>query len=97
MEMRQCVNVVLRFVVIFGNKGWEVCGGTGGPPATAYLPTFVAEDDQEPKHDADILPHLHSKSEMNRLFRVLSAPPAGVNVEDWKAKEDHDLGEMCGR
>ena len=69
-------------------------GGSGGPPATAYLPTFVTEEDQEPRHDADILPHLHSKSEMNRLFRVLGAPPAGVNVEDWKARVDQDLGEL---
>ena len=70
-------------------------GGPGGPPATAYLPTFITEDyDQEPKHDADTLPHLHSKSEMNRLFKVLSAPPAGVNVEDWEAREDLDSGEM---
>ena len=69
-------------------------GGSGGPPATAYLPTFVTEEDQEERHDFCKLPHMHSKSEMDRLFRVLGAPPAGVDIEDREAKEDAKFGEM---
>ena len=73
-----------------------VGGGPGGQPATAHLPTFVTEEEHEEAHDIEQLPHMYERSEMDRLFKVLGAPPAGVNVEDWREIEDQDLGEMRG-
>jgi hypothetical protein len=43
-------------------------------------------DMQEP-HNLDILPHLHDADAMDQLFRVLEAPPAGVNIEDLEPAE----------
>ena len=64
-----------------------VGGSTGGPLATSYLPTYITEEDSEIAHDINTLPHMYGKSEMNRLFKVLGAPPAGANVEDWEPIE----------
>ena len=63
-------------------------GGKGGRPATAHLPTFSAEEGEA--HDMNVLPHLHSDEDMAKLFPILDAPPAAVNVEDWR----HELDNM---
>ena len=65
-------------------------GGVGGQPATGHLPTFVTTDgdiDMQEPHNLDILPHLHDADAMDKLFPVLEAPPAGVNIEDWETAE----------
>ena len=43
-----------------------------------------------------MLPHFHSEQEMERLFPILEAPLAAVNVEDWLAGEE-DMGELAER
>jgi hypothetical protein len=76
----------------------EPAKGEGGQPAAGHLPTFIAAaptftmangeiDDQEP-HDLNVLPHLHSRAEMDRLFPTIDAPPKGENIDDWEP-EDH--------
>ena len=60
-------------------------GGIGGQPATGHLPTLVTTDgdvDMHEPHNLDIVPHLHDVDAMDKLFPVLEAPPAGVNIED---------------
>ena len=78
----------------------ESGGGQGGPPSAGYLPTFSTEADDPfahiEAHNPDILPHHHDEQEMKRLFPILEAPPAAVNVEDW-LKVDEDMGELAGR
>ena len=46
-------------------------------------------------HDPSTLPHLHSAQEMRRLFRVLGAPPAGANGDDWEPETD-EMQEVRG-
>ena len=77
----------------------ESGGGQGGPPSAGYLPTFSTESDpftDIEAHDLEMLPHFHSEQEMKRLFPILKAPPAAVNVEDWLEGEE-DTGELAGR
>ena len=44
-------------------------------------------------HDLDILPHLYSGSDVERLFPRLAAPAPGPNVEDWEPSEDEQARE----
>ena len=62
----------------------ESGGSKGGQTATSHLPAFVQEKYEGEIHDVSMLPHLHSEEDMRRLFRVLEAPPAAINVEDWE-------------
>ena len=55
-------------------------------------------DHQQP-HDINILPHFHSRDEMDKLFPVLHAPPPMENAEDWQPGEidgQDAAGTECG-
>ena len=78
-------------------------GGKGGQPSAGYLPTFgvsaaavfttdEGEVDHQIPHDVNILPHLHSLEEMNKLFPILSAPEPAPNNDDW---EHESMGEAA--
>ena len=79
----------------------ESGGGQGGPPSAGCLPTFSTDcDDCDPfadieAHNPELLPHHHDELEVKRLFPILEAPPAAVNVEDWLTS-DKDMGELAG-
>ena len=67
-------------------------GGKGGQPPSGHLPAFIVapdgeEDHQEP-HDLNVLPHLHGRKELERLFPIIHAPPRGPNDDDWSPPSD---------
>ena len=49
-----------------------------------HLPTFVAEVDCEP-HDINILPHMHSVKDVDKLFPTITAAPEPNNMGDFDA------------
>ena len=59
-------------------------GEGGHPSAGDALPAF-AVDEAEP-HDISTLPHLHSSTDIARLFPEFAAPAEAENVEDWQAQ-----------
>ena len=61
-------------------------GGEGGTPASGYIPTFEVR--QAEMHDAEILPHLYSEDEVERLFPKIEASEPRANVEDWEPSEE---------
>ena len=47
-------------------------------------------------HDVEVLPHLYSEDDIDRLLPRLDAPAPGPNVEDWKPSEE-EQGRDDGR
>ena len=68
-------------------------GGEGGTPASGYLPTFEVREAE--MHDAEILPHLYSEDEVERLFPKIEASKPRANVEDWEPSEERQ-GRIVG-
>ena len=66
--------------------------GQGGQPSSGYLPTFEVECEKAEAHDLDILPHLYSEADVDRLFPRLTAPAPAPNVEDWEPGEHEVAG-----
>jgi hypothetical protein len=66
--------------------------GQGGQPSSGYLPTFEVECEKAEAHDLDILPHLYSEADVDRLFPRLAAPTPAPNVEDWEPGEHEVAG-----
>ena len=66
--------------------------GQGGQPSSGYLPTFEVECEKAEAHDLDILPHLYSEADVDRLFPRLAAPAPAPNVEDWEPGEHEVAG-----
>ena len=58
----------------------------GGHPNDDPLPTFVANFDCKP-HNPDVLPHMHSASDIDELFPTIDAAPAPINAEDFDAED----------
>jgi hypothetical protein len=54
----------------------------GGHSGHDPLPTFIADFDAE-IHDLNVLPHMHSKADVEKLFPTITAAAATENVEDF--------------
>ena len=54
----------------------------GGHSTHDPLPTFIADFEAKP-HDPCILPHLHSKTDMDELFPTIPAAAETCNAEDF--------------
>ena len=54
----------------------------GGHPTHDPLPTFVAELEAE-LHDINLLPHMHTKVEIDKKFPTIPAAPGPRNAEDF--------------
>ena len=54
----------------------------GGHPAKDPLPAFMNDFEAE-IHDINILPHLHSKNDIEKLFPTIPAAPGPSNAEDF--------------
>ena len=65
----------------------------GGHPIDSHLPTFSAEDFEAELHDVTRLPHMHSESEIKKMFPTIHAAPACQNSADWNpdAKEETSI------
>ena len=61
-------------------------GRQAGHPADDPLPTFPIIDIEAEIHDINILPHMHRKSEIEKLFPTIPAAPGPLNAEDFDAR-----------
>ena len=50
----------------------ESAEGQGGEPSGGHLPAFELREAEA--HDIEVLPHLHSEGDLDRLFPMLRAP-----------------------
>ena len=48
-------------------------------------------------HDVEVLPHLHSEDDVERLFPKIGAPEPGLNVEDWEPLRKGKGASMAAR
>ena len=51
------------------------------------LPTFIADFNAAP-HDINVLPHMHSTTDIERLFPTIDAAPGVSNDEDFDAEKE---------
>ena len=51
------------------------------------LPTFVADLHAAP-HDINLLPHMHSTTDIDRLFPTIDAAPGVSNDDDFDAEKE---------
>ena len=51
------------------------------------LPTFIADLDAAP-HDINVLPHMHSTDDIERLFPTIDAAPGVSNDDDFDAEKE---------
>ena len=58
-------------------------GREGGHSAIDPLPTFTTAVEDKP-HDINVLPHMHSPSDMDKLFPTIAAAPEPENMRDYK-------------
>ena len=63
----------------------------GGHRVDDPLPTFMANVEAEP-HDPNLLPHLHSAVDIEKLFPTIAAAPEPANSRDYTADKE-DCGE----
>ena len=70
----------------------DVDGREGGHSTDEPLPTFVADIESIP-HDINVLPHMYSAKEIERLFPTIEAAPGLINDEDFSAEQNHGVGE----
>ena len=61
----------------------------GGHPVDDPLPTFVVDLDCKP-HDPNVLPHLHSADDIQKLFPSIDAAPEPANSRDYMV--DREVG-----
>ena len=66
----------------------DVDGREGGDSTDEPLPTFVVEIESTP-HDVNVLPHMYSAKDIERLFPTIEAAPGAINDEDFDAEQDH--------
>ena len=66
----------------------DVDGRDGGHSTDEPLPTFITEIESTP-HDINVLPHMYSAKEIERLFPTIEAAPGAINDEDFDAERDH--------
>ena len=55
----------------------------GGHPVDDPLPTFAVEP-----HDPNVLPHLHSAEDIEKLFPSIDAAPEPANSNDWMVQPE---------
>ena len=59
-------------------------GRQGDHPTSDPVPTYVAKFEAQ-MHNPEILPHMYSKAEMNKLFPTITATPEPRNADDFTA------------
>ena len=62
--------------------------GQSGRPSGGHLPALEIACEEAEAHDIEIITHMYSEDEVDRLFPLLEAPPPAPNVEDWEPTEE---------
>ena len=65
----------------------------GGHPIDSHLLAFSTEDLEAELHDITRLPHMHSETEIKRLFPTIHAAPACQNSFDWQPNSMEETSE----
>ena len=60
-------------------------GRQGGQSTEEPLPAYIAELEAQ-LHDINILPHMHNRNDIEKLFPTIPAAPGPVNAEDYDAR-----------
>ena len=97
---------IAQMVQLFGceyRQGWSAVApllrsldsgeGQGGQPSGGHLPAFEVACEEVEAHDIEVLPHMYSEYELERLFPRLEAPAPGPNVEDLEPSAEEQMRE----